>query len=128
MKNRIAIRNNTAAFTLVELMLVLGLLVLVGGALIFGYQAFREGAFQNLCIVNQQNVQDKMRSYTSLNNLAAGDALASTAFIGTGKLIEVAPTCKSSGTYTYGTTVTATSVAYVSCSKAAHVPPSTTGW
>ena len=126
MKRRIT--SQTAAFTLVELMLVLGLLVLVGGALIFGYQAFSKAAYKNLCIVNQQNVQDKMRSYTSLNNLAAGDALVSSLFIGTGKLIEVAPVCKAAGTYTYGTTVTATSVAYMSCSVADHAPPTTNGW
>ena len=113
-------------FTLVELMLVLGLLVLVSGALFFGYSAYKDGANKNLCLINQQSVQDKVRSYAALNGLNAGDTLASTALIGTGLFIEVAPTCKGGGTYTYTGTVPATGTAYCTCSK--HAPASTAGW
>jgi type II secretory pathway pseudopilin PulG len=118
--------RGSAGFTLVELMLVLGLLVLVSGALLFGYSAYRDGANKSLCLVNQQSVQDKMRSYAALNGLNVGDSLASTAIIGSGLFIEVAPTCKGGGTYTYGTTVPATGTAYCTCSK--HTPASTSGW
>ena len=125
-------KTKQAAFTLIELMLVLGLLVLVGGALIFGYSAFREGAFKNLCLVSVQNVQDKMRAYASLNNMATEAGLTSGTFIGAGLMIEVAPTCKSTANvaYTYLTKVPQTGTCYATCTVAAHVPTaaSTATW
>jgi hypothetical protein len=121
----------TAALTLIEVTLVVAVLMALIGTLFIGAASYSEGSSRARCLLNLSNVQKAVRSYQNFYDLAPGSALASTAIIGTGKLIETAPACGSGGTYTYGTTIPATGTAYMSCSLAAtrsHVAANLAGW
>jgi hypothetical protein len=120
-----------AALTLIEVTLVIAVLLGLISVLFIGVGAYREGSNRAGCILNISNVQKAVRSYQNLYELSAGNTLASSTIIGTGRMLETAPTCRSGGTYTYGTTVPAVGVAYATCSLGAsqtHVPASLTGW
>ena len=122
----IAARQGKRGFTLMEIVLVMALLVGLLGILVYNFGPFKEGQNQALCITNIAKVQQAMRSYAMMNQIDEGGALASTDIIGDGKLLPVTPTCKSSGTYTFLTTVPEINTAYTSCSVATHVPPANT--
>lgn len=113
-------KKSNAGMTLVEILLVLGLLVVIGGAILVGVQAVREGANKSLCISQMQEVQDKMRAYAALNNLNPGDPFTSTDLIGDQKMIQRIPKCKGGGTYTYAAAIPATGASCITCSKAGH--------
>jgi type II secretory pathway pseudopilin PulG len=120
-----------AGLTLIEVTLVIAVLLGLISVLFIGVSAYREGSNRAKCILNISNVQKAVRSYQNLYELSPGGTLASTAIIGTGRMLETAPSCGSGGTYTYGTVVPAVGAAYASCSLAAtlnHVPTSLTGW
>ena len=118
-------KKSTAGLSLIELLFVLGLLVLIGGAVLFGVQAVRTGANRSLCISQMQEVQDKMRAYAALNSLADGASLGASGadFIGTGLMVPRMPTCPAGGTYTVLGAIPATGVSCITCSQAAHVVP-----
>ena len=120
-----------AGLTLIEVTLVIAVLLGLISVLFIGVSAYREGSNRAKCILNISNVQKAVRSYQNLYELSVGGTLASTTLIGTGKMLETTPSCPSSGTYTYGTTVPAVGTAYLTCSLSSsnnHVPTSTTGW
>ncbi|MBU6179966.1 MAG: hypothetical protein KGR69_09885 [Verrucomicrobia bacterium] len=123
--------SNTLGLTLIEVTLVIAVLLGLISVLFIGVSAYREGSNRAGCILNLSNVQKAVRSYQNLYELSAGNTLASSTIIGTGRMLETAPTCRSGGTYTYGTTVPAVGTAYATCSLGAsltHVPASLTGW
>lgn len=120
-----------AGLTLIEVTLVIAVLLGLISVLFIGVSAYREGSNRAKCILNISNVQKAVRSYQNLYELSVGGTLASTTLIGTGKMLETTPSCPSSGTYTFGTTVPAVGTAYLTCSLSSssnHVPSSTTGW
>ena len=120
-----------AGLTLIEVTLVIAVLLGLISVLFIGVSAYREGSNRAKCILNISNVQKAVRSYQNLYELSPGGALASTAIIGTGRMLETAPSCGSGGSYTYGAAVPAVGTAYASCSLAGtlnHVPTSLTGW
>ena len=120
-----------AGLTLIEVTLVIAVLLGLISVLFIGVSAYREGSNRAKCILNISNVQKAVRSYQHLYELGPTSALASTDIVGTGKMLETAPACSSSGTYTYLAAVPAVGTPYVSCSLAAtlnHVPTSLTGW
>ncbi len=120
-----------AGLTLIEVTLVIAVLLGLISVLFIGVSAYREGSNRAKCILNISNVQKAVRSYQNLYELSVGSSLASTAIIGTGKMLETSPSCGSGGSYTLGTTVPAVGSAYASCSLAGtlnHVPTSLTGW
>jgi len=99
--------------------------------LFIGVGAYREGSNRAGCILNISNVQKAVRSYQNLYELSVGGTLASSTIIGTGRMLETSPTCRSGGTYTYGTTVPSVGTAYATCSLGAtrtHVPANVSGW
>lgn len=118
-------KKSTAGLSLIELLFVLGLLVLIGGAVLFGVQAVRTGANNSLCISQMQEVQDKMRAYAALNSLADGASLGSSGadFIGTGLMVPRMPTCPAGGTYTVVDTIPATGTSCITCSQTGHAVP-----
>jgi type II secretory pathway pseudopilin PulG len=120
-----------AGLTLIEVTLVIAVLLGLISVLFIGVSAYREGSNRAKCILNISNVQKAVRSYQNLYELSPGDTLASTTLIGTGRMLETAPSCGSGGSYTYGAAVPAVGAAYASCSLGAtlnHVPTSLTGW
>jgi hypothetical protein len=70
-----------------------------------------------------QEVQDKMRAYSALNNLNPGDDLIQADLIGDGKMIQRIPICKGGGTYAYTAKIPAAGASCITCSKAGHVVP-----
>jgi type II secretory pathway pseudopilin PulG len=119
-------KKSTAGMTLVEILLVLGLLVVIGGAILVGVQAVRDGANKSLCISQMQEVQDKMRAYAALNNLNPGDDLIQADLIGDGRMIQRIPICKGRGTYAYTAKIPAAGVSCITCSlnaSAGHAVP-----
>ena len=55
-----------------------------------------------------------------LNNIVDGGALASTDIIGANKMLGVAPTCKSGGTYSMLSVVPVVGTAYTTCDFSAN--------
>jgi hypothetical protein len=124
-------QSNTLGLTLIEVTLVIAVLLGLISVLFIGVGAYREGSNRAGCILNLSNVQKAVRSYQNLYELSVGGTLASTTIIGTGRMLETAPTCRSGGTYTYSATVPAVGTAYATCSLAAtrtHQPANVTGW
>lgn len=120
-----------AALTLIEVTLVIAVLLGLISVLFIGVGAYREGSNRAGCILNISNVQKAVRSYQNLYELSVGGTLASTTIIGTGRMLETSPTCRSGGTYTYSATVPAVGTAYATCSLAAsrtHQPANVSGW
>jgi len=115
-------------FTLIEMTLVITLMLAMIGIITFGVSAWREGANRSTCIMQQSTVQKAMRSHVNMNDMNTGDTIAQADVVGTGRLIETAPVCRSSGTYTYGSTVPASGTRWMTCSRTNHAPTNTTGW
>ncbi len=126
--------NNTkkqAGLTLIEITLVIAVLLGLISVLFIGVSAYKEGSNRSKCILNISNVQKAVRSYQNLYEKNVGDSVAQSTLAGSGKLLETAPTCPSSGTYTWGSTIPAVGTAHLTCSLGTsndHVPTSTTGW
>ena len=123
--------SRTLGLTLIEVTLVIAVLLGLISVLFIGVGAYREGSNRAGCILNISNVQKAVRSYQNLYELSSGGTLASSTIIGTGKMLETSPTCRSGGTYTYGATVPAIGTAYTTCSLSAtrtHAPASVSGW
>lgn len=139
------IKKQDRGFTLIELTVVIAVLLGLISILVIGIQAYLEGQRRASCILNINNSQKALRSYTNLNELSVGDSVtglgtmdASNPLITSGLLV-VAPTCPSKGTYTTtGDTIpdysdnTTTNPAYIQCdyndNGSIHVPKDTTGW
>ena len=124
-------KKGQAGLTLIEVTLVIAVLLGLISVLFIGVAAYKKGSDRAKCILNISTVQKAVRSYQNLYELAIGDGLADTDIAGAGKMIESTPTCPSSGTYTFGTTVPTAGTAYLTCSLATsddHVPSTTAGW
>ncbi len=120
-----------AGLTLIEVTLVIAVLLGLISVLFIGVTAYKQGSNRAKCILNIATVQKAVRSYQNLYELNPGGALVVGTITGTGKMIETQPTCPSAGTYTFGTTVPAAGVAYLTCSLATsdqHVPATVAGW
>lgn len=128
--------NNTkkqAGLTLIEITLVIAVLLGLISVLFIGVSAYKEGSNRSKCILNISNVQKAVRSYQNLYEKNVGDALDKATIAGSGKMLETEPTCPSSGTYTWATTIPAVGTACLTCSlagtdKSQHNPTSTAGW
>jgi len=124
-------KKGQTGMTLIEVTLVIAVLLGLISVLFIGVAAYKKGSDRAKCILNIATVQKSARSYQNLYELANGDTLAVGDIAGSGKMIETTPTCPANGTYTFGTTVPAASIAYLDCSLATselHVPKSILGW
>ena len=120
-----------AGLTLIEVTLVIAVLLGLISVLFIGVSAYKEGSNRSKCILNISNVQKAVRSYQNLYEKSVGATLDKATIAGTGKLLETEPTCPSSGTYTWSTTIPAVGTAHLTCSLAStsqHAPTSTAGW
>ena len=138
--NRISPRRGSGSqrgMTLLELTVVILVLLSLISILFVGAQAWKRGADRTLCIMNIQNVQKGVRSYSSLYGYGPGQSVAGLQLrvVGTGEFIEKPPVCPSGGNYTYGAafgidTIPPIGQLYLSCSlsSSGHIPANYGDW
>jgi type II secretory pathway pseudopilin PulG len=124
--------------TLLELTVVILVLLSLISILFVGAQAWKRGSDRTLCIMNIQNVQKGVRSFSNLYGYSPSQSVAGLQMrvIGLGKFVESTPACPSSGTYSYGATFGADTIPpvgelYLSCSLSStdgHVPANHADW
>lgn len=123
--------------TLLELTVVILVLLSLISILFIGAQAWKRGSDKTLCIMNIQNVQKGVRSYSNLYGYGPGQTVAGlqVRIVGLGKFVEKTPVCPSSGIYTYGgafgaDTIPPVGQLYLGCSLSGsgHIPSSYGDW
>lgn len=124
--------------TLLELTVVILVLLSLISILFVGAQAWKRGSDRTLCIINIQNVQKGVRSFSNLYGYSPSQSVTGLQMrvIGLGKFVETTPTCPSSGTYTYGQTFGADTIPpvgelYLNCSLSTsegHIPSNFADW
>lgn len=123
-----------SGMTLLELTVVILVLLSLVTILFIGAQAWKSGSDRTLCIMNLQNVQKGVRSYTNLYGFKPGQTVSGlrSQIIGLGRFVESEPACPRDGTYSYGEDqIPAVGVLYMTCSLASsenHEPPSYVDW
>lgn len=123
--------------TLLELTVVIVVLLSMISVLFFGAQAWKRGSDRALCIVNIQNVQKAVRSFSNLYGFDPGSNAPNlqSRIIGLGKFVETTPECPGGGTYAFGQTFGNDTIPplgelYMSCSLETtddHLPDNLTG-
>ncbi|MDF1656776.1 MAG: type II secretion system protein [Verrucomicrobiales bacterium] len=122
-----------AGLTLIEVTLVIAVLLGLISVLFIGVGAYKEGSDRAKCILNITNAQKAVRSYQNMYEIAEGASITQGTIFGAGKMVETLPSCPSSGTYTFSSTVPAVGTAYLTCDfgsgDTAHAPTGgTAGW
>jgi hypothetical protein len=131
-------RNGLQGMTLLELTVVILVLTSLIGLLFFGARAWKRGSDRAICIIHIHSVQKGIRSYSNLYDLAPGDIVPELKkeIIGSGKFMEITPTCPANGIYTYGRVTGIDKIPpigqlYLECALSgpeAHEPPSHADW
>ena len=88
-----------AGFTLVEIMIVVGLIGLLAAIAVPAFQRSRESARQNACINNLRLIQDAKEQWVLIANVANGVPADVDAI---NDYLRAPPICPSGGTYNYG--------------------------
>lgn len=124
--------------TLLELTVVILVLLSLISILFIGAQAWKKGSDKTICIINIQNVQKGVRSYSNLYGYGPGQNVAGLQMrvVGLGKFVEKTPVCPASGNYSYGSTFGADTIPpvgqlYLDCSLATsgqHIPSNYGDW
>jgi len=130
-------RKAPRGMTLLELTVVIFVLLSLISILFIGAQAWKKGSDRTLCIMNIQNVQKGVRSYSNLYGYNPGQSVAGLQLriVGLGKFVEKTPACPSSGDYGYGgsfgvDTIPPIGQLYLGCSlsTSGHIPSSFGDW
>jgi prepilin-type N-terminal cleavage/methylation domain-containing protein len=114
-----------SGMTLLELTVVILVLLSLISILFVGARAWKKGSDRAGCILNIRNVQQAVRGHANMHNQNANDGLLSSVIYGvTTESSNAAttvylktPVCPAGGTYTPESTVPATGVLYITCSK-----------
>jgi type II secretory pathway pseudopilin PulG len=120
--------------TLLELTVVILVLLTLISVLFIGANAWKRGSDRTLCIMNLQNVQKGVRSFSNLNGYSAGATVAGlqNQVIGLGRFVEKMPECPGDGTYaTGGDVIPNIGFLYLNCTLAAsdlHQPANPDDW
>ncbi|QTN33214.1 hypothetical protein HZ994_13125 [Akkermansiaceae bacterium] len=124
--------------TLLELTVVILVLLSLISILFVGAQAWKRGSDRTLCIINIQNVQKGVRSFSNMYGYSPGQNVAGLQMrvVGLGRFVEKTPTCPSSGNYTYGgafgiDTIPPVGELYLGCSLSSsggHIPSDYADW
>ena len=131
------LRKYPQGMTLLELTVVILVLLSLISILFIGAQAWKKGSDRTLCIMNIQNVQKGVRSYSNLYGYNPGQSVAGLQMrvVGLGKFVEKTPACPSSGVYTYGgafgaDTIPPVGQLYLGCSLSGsgHIPSNFADW
>jgi type II secretory pathway pseudopilin PulG len=139
-RNHLASRTRQKALrgmTLLELTVVILVLLSLISILFVGAQAWKRGSDRTLCIMNIQNVQKGVRSYSNLYGYGPGQTVTGLQIrvVGLGKFVEKTPICPSSGAYAYGgafgmDTIPPVGQLYLGCSLSGsgHIPTNYGDW
>lgn len=97
-------RRSIRGMTLLELTVVILVLLTLISVLFIGANAWKQGSDRTLCILNLQNVQKGVRSFSNLYGYSAGQTVAGlqSQVIGLGRFVEVMPECPGDGSYVSG--------------------------
>ena len=120
--------------TLLELTVVILVLLGLISVMFIGANAWKQGSDRTLCIMNIQNVQKGVRSFSNLNGHNAGDTVAGLQgqVIGLGRFVEKMPECPGDGSYvTGGDAIPPIGTLYFNCTLAAankHEPVGADDW
>jgi len=112
--------RNNAAFTLVEIMIVVAIIGLLAAIAIPNFVKARNTAQANACIANMHQIDSAIQQWaleTGQKDSSAPNAAAIATYIKN----QVMPTCPAGGAYALGATVA--SVPSVTCPNAASTPP-----
>lgn len=137
-RRRSARRPRFPGMTLLEMTVVILVLLSLITILFFGAQAWKRGSDRAICIMNIQNVQKGVRSYSNLYGFDAGSNAPGlqSQIIGLGRFVETTPSCPSGGNYTFGQafgndTIPPVGKLYMECSLSVtnkHVPVDFSDW
>ncbi len=105
--------KSKAGMTLLELTVVILVLLSLISILFIGARAWKKGSDRAANILNIRNVQQAVRAHSNIRGMNAGDALASTEIVGTGKYLNTVSAPNTSITYTYGAAVPAVGTLYL---------------
>ncbi len=123
--------KNSAGMTLIEVTLVIAVLLGLISVLFIGVKAYKRGSDRAKCILNVSTLQKAVRSYQNLYELEELDTLVQSDLVGSGKMMEVAPTCPNAlNSYVWHTHVPITGEAFLDCddADADHNPTTIAGW
>ena len=123
--------KNSAGMTLIEVTLVIAVLLGLISVLFIGVKAYKRGADRAKCILNVSTMQKAVRSYQNLYELDEGNALVKATLIGSGKMMEVEPTCPNAlNSYVWETEVPPIGTPYLDCNDTDddHTPATVSGW
>jgi hypothetical protein len=120
--------------TLLELTVVILVMLTLVSVLFIGANAWKQGSDRTLCIMNLQNVQKGVRSFSNLNGYDAGQTVAGlqSQVIGLGRFVEAMPECPGNGNYiSGGDVIPSIGTLYFNCTLSAsgsHEPMSADDW
>lgn len=120
----------------IELTAIIAVLIALISIFFLGMNAYKHGSDRAACVMNIHSFQNAVRSYSHLNGLAPGQALAATdlraQLVGPDRFLKQAPNCPAGGAYTdLGNRIPVHGELYLSCSlgdSASHVPRRISAW
>lgn len=127
----------SSGMTLLELTVVILVLLSLISILFIGAQAWKKGSDRTICLIQIQNVQKGVRSFSNLYGYSPGQNVTGLQMrvIGLGKFVEATPTCPGAGNYTFGSafgpdTIPPVGELYLNCSLSAsgHIPTEYADW
>jgi len=131
-------RSGVAGMSLLELTVIILALLMLVTILFFGARAWRRGSDRALCLMQIENVQKAVRSYSNLYGVMPGASAPDlqSHVIGFGRFIELTPVCPSGSEYRFGATygidtIPPMGALYMECPLAvsdSHVPNVTADW
>lgn len=137
-KARHGVRAVRSGMTLLELTVVILVLLSLISILFIGAQAWKKGSDKAMCIVQIQNVQKGVRSFSNLYGYSPSQSVTGLQMriIGLGKFVEDTPECPGAGTYSFGQTYGVDTIPplgdlYMRCSLSGsegHVPSNHADW
>lgn len=132
---RAATPRRNSGMTLLEMTVVILVLLSLITILFLGAQAWKRGSDRAICIINIQNVQKGVRSYSNLYGFEPGTSVTGLKeqIIGFGRFVENNPTCPGGGVYSFEseTMIPNMGILYMECELAhsdQHVPNATSDW
>ena len=99
--------------------------------LFIGARAWKKGSDRAACIITQRNIQQAVRSYQSMNNLAQGAPLDMKAVVSSLQMDTFTMTCPAGGTFKFSETIPPTGVLVATCPHAddmGHAPTEHGAW
>lgn len=131
-------RRGAAGMSLLELTVIILALLMLITIMFFGARAWKRGSDRALCLMQIENVQKAVRSYSNLYGFSPGANAPNlqSQIIGFGRFIELTPVCPTGSEYQFGATYGINTIPpmgalYMECPLAvsdSHVPNVTADW